>query len=110
MKTTLLHLCLVAAAVAGAHADTVRTLPLCPPDLPDMPRPVRPFTPLPPTADPWEQLACRDYDGGCWHQLRHHHYGWCRGYAVTGDDGGCVRQPGGKPTKPFPVGMAVLAA
>ncbi|WP_395742136.1 hypothetical protein [Prosthecobacter sp.] len=109
MKTTLLHLCLVAVAVAGSHADTVRTLPVCPPDLPDMPRPIRPCVPLPPTADPWDQVAFHDFDDGrCWH--RHHHHHRCHGFAVTGDDDGCVRQPGGKPTRPFPVGMAVLAA
>ena len=81
MKTSLLHLCLIATAFAGAHADTIRTLPICPPDhLPDMPRPIRPCIPLPPTADPWDQLA--------------------------GTDEGCVRLPG-KPTRPVPFIAAV---
>ncbi|HRH97738.1 MAG TPA: hypothetical protein PLB55_17495 [Prosthecobacter sp.] len=65
MKTTLLHLCLLAAAFAGAHADTIRTLPICPPDYPEFPKPVRPCIPLPPTADPWDQFAVNGQDDGC---------------------------------------------
>jgi hypothetical protein len=52
MKTSLLHLCLLAAAFAGAHADTIRTLPICPPDYPEFPKPVRPCIPLPPLRIP----------------------------------------------------------
>ena len=105
MKTSLLHLCLIATAFAGAHADTLRTLPVCPPDLPDMPRPIRPCTPLPPTADPWDQVVFNDRDDGCFghHHHRHHR---CRGFAVNGQDDGCVKQPG-KPTRPAPFVAAV---
>lgn len=105
MKTSLLHFFLIATAFAGAHADTVRTLPVCPPELPDMPRPIRPCIPLPPTADPWDQVVFTDRDDGCcWH---HHHH--CHGFAVTGDDDGCVKQPG-KPARPAPASTMLLPA
>ncbi|MCB1276118.1 hypothetical protein [Prosthecobacter sp.] len=70
MKTTFLHLCLLTAAFAGAHADTLDRLPTCPPEFPKFPKPIRPCLPLPPTADPWDQ------------------------FAVTGTDDGCVKLPG----------------
>jgi hypothetical protein len=82
MKTSILHLCLVAAALAfhpSAHADTmIHPLPICPPVCPELPKPYHPLPPPPPPFNPWSQLA------------------------VTGTDDGCVKLPG-KPTRPFPI-------
>jgi len=109
MNTSLLHLCLIVTAFAGAHADTVRTLPVCPPDLPEMPRPIRPCIPLPPTADPWDQVVFNDRDDGCCRHHHHHHCHSWRDLAVNGQDDGCVKLPG-KPARPTPTSTTLLPA